>query len=218
MANRWTRNDYNRGGEGEDIRREQRRLERGQQNLDDQYGRSWEDNDRYQQSQDSYAPFGTTRGPNFGSSYDRNYGENYGGEGEYYRRSGYRNRQTRDFTGGTSNRDYDQGYREAARFERESHYGMDRDPEWKPYRGRNKHHDHDHDHDRDRDYHESRDYRRELDRETDRGPMNRTRDEVSSWFGNDDAKRRRELDEMRDDMHDRERDMERSRRRYRTHE
>jgi hypothetical protein len=213
MTNRWTRKDYNRGGEGEDIRREQRRFERGQQNLDDQYGRNWEDNDRYQQSQDSYAPFGTSRGPNFGSSYDRNYGENYGGEGEYYGRSGYRNNQERDRSvrGPITDRDYDQGYRDAAQFERESHYGMDRNPEWQPHRGSSKRQDRDHD----RDYRETRDYRRDLDRETNRGPVNRSRDEVESWFGNDDAKRRRELDEMRDDMHDRERDVQRGRR-YRT--
>jgi len=218
MTNRWTRNDYNRGGQGEDIRREQRRFERGQQNLDNQYGRTWEDNDRYQQSQDSFAPFGTTRGPNFGSSYDRNYGENYGGEGEYYGRSSYGNRQDRDTNrsvrGPITDRDYDQGYRDAARFERESHYGMDRDPEWQPHRGSSKRHGRVHDHDR--DYHESREYRRDVDREIDRGPVNRSRDEVESWFGNDDAKRRRELDAMRDDMHDRDHDMERSRRRYRT--
>ena len=214
MPNRWTRRDYNRGGEGEDVRREQRQMERGQQYLDDQYGRTWEDNDRYQQSQDSFAPFGTTRGPNFGSGYDRNYGENYGGEGEYYGRSGYRSRQYREGQGRALNdRNYDEGYRDAARFERESHYGMDRDPEWKPYRGSNRHH---RDHDHDRDYHESRDYQREVNRETDRGAWNRSRDEVESWFGDEDAKRRREMDEMRDDARDRDRDMERNRRRYRT--
>jgi hypothetical protein len=40
--------------------------------------------------------------------------------------------------------------------------------------------------------------------ERDRGAMNRGADEVRSWFGDDEAARRRQMDELRDDRDDRE--------------
>jgi osmotically-inducible protein OsmY len=50
-----------------------------------------------------------------------------------------------------------------------------------------------------------RDERRYPDRDRDdRGIVNRAGDEVRSWFGDDDAARRRHMDEVRDDRHDRE--------------
>jgi osmotically-inducible protein OsmY len=39
----------------------------------------------------------------------------------------------------------------------------------------------------------------------DRGVVSRTRDEVASWFGDDEAARRRRMDEIRDDRHGRDR-------------
>jgi osmotically-inducible protein OsmY len=41
-------------------------------------------------------------------------------------------------------------------------------------------------------------YRRDRDRSDDRGHMDRAADEVRSWFGDDDAERRREMDERYD--------------------
>ena len=55
----------------------------------------------------------------------------------------------------------------------------------------------------DRDRGDYRDERRYQDR--DRGVISRTRDEVASWFGDDEAARRRRMDEMRDERHDRDR-------------
>jgi osmotically-inducible protein OsmY len=54
---------------------------------------------------------------------------------------------------------------------------------------------------RGRDYDRGREYGRGDDRERnyeDRGMMSRGADEVRSWFGDDDARRRREMDEQRD--------------------
>lgn len=61
------------------------------------------------------------------------------------------------------------------------------------------------DFDRDRD----RDYGRGGDRERqqDRGMMSRGADEVRSWFGDDEAQRRRDMDEQRDRQFDRQRDV-----------
>src|SRR4051812_12129277 len=50
--------------------------------------------------------------------------------------------------------------------------------------------------DRQRDYGRGRDRDRHYD---DRGMMSRGADEVRSWFGDDDARRRREMDEQRDE-------------------
>jgi osmotically-inducible protein OsmY len=55
----------------------------------------------------------------------------------------------------------------------------------------------------DRDRGDYRDEQRYHDR--DRGLVSRTRDEVASWFGDDEAARRRRMDDMRDDRHDRDR-------------
>jgi osmotically-inducible protein OsmY len=46
-------------------------------------------------------------------------------------------------------------------------------------------------------------YRRNRDRADDRGYMERAGDEVRSWFGDDDAQRRRNMDEQRDRQHER---------------
>ena len=46
-------------------------------------------------------------------------------------------------------------------------------------------------------------YRRGRDYSDDRGYMDRAGDEVRSWFGDDDAERRRQMDEQRDRQHDR---------------
>lgn len=55
--------------------------------------------------------------------------------------------------------------------------------------------------DRDRgDYRDDRRYH-----ERDRGFLGRTRDEVASWFGDDEAARRRRMDDVRDERHDRDR-------------
>src|SRR5689334_10122730 len=51
----------------------------------------------------------------------------------------------------------------------------------------------------------------------DRGWLDRTADEVSSWFGNEEAERRRRMDERRGEFHDRRdrhRDFSGSRRQY----
>ena len=53
-----------------------------------------------------------------------------------------------------------------------------------------------------RDRGDYRDEHRYDDR--DRGVVSRTRDEVASWFGDDEAARRRRMDEMRNERHDRE--------------
>ena len=55
----------------------------------------------------------------------------------------------------------------------------------------------------DRDRGDYRDDRRYHDR--DRGFLNRTRDEVASWFGDDEAASRRQMDDVRDERHDRNR-------------
>jgi osmotically-inducible protein OsmY len=55
----------------------------------------------------------------------------------------------------------------------------------------------------DRDRGDYRDERRYQDRE--RGVLSRTRDEVASWFGDDEAASRRRMDEMRDDRYGRDR-------------
>jgi osmotically-inducible protein OsmY len=55
----------------------------------------------------------------------------------------------------------------------------------------------------DRDRGDYRDERRYQDR--DRGALSRTRDEVASWFGDDEAARRRRMDEVRDERHERAR-------------
>ena len=55
------------------------------------------------------------------------------------------------------------------------------------------------------DWRDMRDYDRPRDRD-DRGTMGRVGDEVRSWFGDEDAARRRRLDEARDDRYDRDRD------------
>lgn len=55
----------------------------------------------------------------------------------------------------------------------------------------------------DRDRGDYRDERRYQDR--DRGALSRARDEVASWFGDDEAAGRRRMDEMRDDRYDRDR-------------
>ena len=55
----------------------------------------------------------------------------------------------------------------------------------------------------DRDRGDYRDERRYQDRE--RGALGRARDEVASWFGDDEAASRRRMDEMRDERHDRDR-------------
>src|SRR6478735_11807116 len=49
--------------------------------------------------------------------------------------------------------------------------------------------------DRDREYGRGRDRERNYD---ERGMMSRGADEVRSWFGDDEARRRREMDEYRD--------------------
>jgi hypothetical protein len=210
MANRWTRRNYGQGyGEGDDRGEQQRMRRERYGRLEEQYGRDWNEGDFLQQGQDTFADFGTTNGPNYGSSYGRSYGQNFG-RGDFTDMPRYEGR----YEGERSReRGYDENYRDAARFERESHYGTDRDPEWRPYGGGMRRHERHADHDRGR--HESRDYGRDLDRETNRGAWNRSRDEVSSWFGNEDAQRRRDMDEMRDDMRHREHDMQRNTRRYR---
>ncbi len=55
--------------------------------------------------------------------------------------------------------------------------------------------------DRDRDYRDERGYMRDRD---DRGVISRAGDEVRSWFGDDEAERRRRMDEVRDAQHDRD--------------
>jgi len=57
----------------------------------------------------------------------------------------------------------------------------------------------------DRDRGNYRDYRDDRGYEDrDRGVVSRTRDEVASWFGDDEAARRRRMDETRDERHDRD--------------
>lgn len=52
------------------------------------------------------------------------------------------------------------------------------------------------------DYREGRGYREHGSHE--RNPMDRAGDEVRSWFGDDEAARRRRMDEARDERHDRD--------------
>jgi osmotically-inducible protein OsmY len=54
------------------------------------------------------------------------------------------------------------------------------------------------------DRHSRGGYRRDRDRTDDRGYMERAGDEVRSWFGDDDAQRRRYMDEQRDREHERQ--------------
>ena len=54
-------------------------------------------------------------------------------------------------------------------------------------------------------YDDDRRYGRYSDRDDDRGVMDRASDEVQSWFGDDDAQRRRRRDETRGDRDDRDR-------------
>jgi len=59
--------------------------------------------------------------------------------------------------------------------------------------------------DRGRDFDRDRDYGRGGERGyQDRGMMSRGADEVRSWFGDDDARRRREMDEQRERWHERD--------------
>jgi hypothetical protein len=178
MANSWTKNDYNRSY-GEDDRPERRyRQERA-------YGMRGR---RFDEPQ------------HVGGRYE----EEYGYEADYDRPSSY---EYRRMYGGGMNRDdeRDARFRDVARFERESNFGGERDPEWHPYGGRPRRHMRERDMQHG-DYPRAREYEREWDRETDRGAWNRSRDEVSSWFGDEEARRRRRMDEMRDDWEDQQRD------------
>lgn len=135
-------------------------------------------------------------------------------DNEVYRRErAWRERQTQferddanQFTGGYRERDYDRefgtrlepGYRMRSRYagRYEPRY-PDRDYERELPYGRRRHVS---DYDRRRDFSYDRDYNGPS-RDQERGWWERMSDEVASWFGDEEAERRRRMDEIREGTH-----------------
>ncbi len=165
---------------------------RYRRNNDDRRYYADRDYDRFNESgrDDSGNSYGDDR--NFGRSddYSRNNGgrfsndnQQYGGQDRWPGRDSYRSR-TKSPYGGRSN-DYSGNHSFENRNRGTGNYGND----WAWSNDRDSFFD----------FNDSdRDYRRSGYGRDDRGWWDKTKDEVSSWFGDDDAQRRRRMDEMRD--------------------
>jgi len=111
----------------------------------------------------------------YNRSSDRNYGQTYG-SGNDYHRGGY-GQGSSNFRQGNYDR---YGSQDFGRFNRSQDYSRNRD--W------------------DNDYRNERGRYERNDR-NDRDWWDKTKDEVASWFGDDDAERRRRMDERREGNH-----------------
>jgi hypothetical protein len=148
-----------------------------------------DDNDNYRNrnygsygSGSSYSGrYGSDNDYGSGTGYTRNYGSGNYGSGSSYGSGSLGTGSTGYGSTGYGSGTYGTGYTTS------SNYGSDR--------GR-----YSSDYDRSNRY--SSDYDR--DRDNDRGFFDKAGDEVRSWFGDDEAERRRRMDEMRDRQHDRD--------------
>jgi len=117
---------------------------------------------------------GGNRSRDFGSDYNRSSGGNYGqtyGSGYDFNRGGY-GQGSSNFRQGNYDRYGSQDY---GRFNRSQDFGRNRD--WD---------------------NDNRNDRYERNDRNDRNWWDKTKDEVASWFGDDDAERRRRMDERRE--------------------
>lgn len=126
------------------------------------------------------------------SSYNRRFEDDYSDDnqpsdaytGGYGRNRGY-NRE--GYYGGGSNRDYDRG---GYYGQRDYDYGRGSGDYYEQSSGRSRRYGRDREYDYDRGYGGGYDYDRE-----ERGWFDKAADEVSSWFGDEEAERRRRMDE-----------------------
>lgn len=105
------------------------------------------------------------------SDYDNNYNQSYGGVNDYSNRRST-NYEDRNFRSGNYGNDRRNDWNWSNDYDRYNDYGRNYDNDYNRNRGNNR---------------------------QDRGWWDKTKDEVSSWFGDDDAQRRRTRDEMRND-------------------
>jgi len=150
-------------------------------------------NQRYS-NQDWDNDFDNDRNQNFGN--DRNENEDRG-QGNFGRRNDFNDSNDRNRYGFDSNRSTDRQFNQRDRWNREENFGNypGGDRSWNRQRN---------DWESSRNYggsnygggnYSSRDFDNDRNRNQERGWWDRTRDEVSSWFGDDDAQRRRQQDE-----------------------
>jgi osmotically-inducible protein OsmY len=145
----------------------------------DDYGRGRRERDR---ERDYDQPYYRSQSGGY-EGYEDPYGRGYGGEGRYgYGRSGYygepyrRGYRGRDY--GESYGAYDYGRREYGERGREPYYQRGYEGEYRePY------------------------YRGRYGRGEERGFFERAGDEIKSWFGDEEAERRRRADEIRKGMY-----------------
>ncbi|MEP7253821.1 MAG: BON domain-containing protein [Ginsengibacter sp.] len=151
---------------------------------DSQYNRDrFTDNDRYRRNNNDSGDY-------FSSQYDRNdYNPNYN----------YPQSNVNNYTG------YQSDYMNSGRGYNNPQPYRNNDHQFNPYKNRDSQNNDWNS--RNTNYNRSNDYNDQYGERSDnynnqeRGWWDRTRDEVSSWFGDDDAERRRRMDEWRDDNH-----------------